>query len=44
LTLIFVMRKQNLDSWSSADRLSNQKLRALQQAASIFLVWTHSLW
>jgi hypothetical protein len=33
LTLVLVMLKQNLDYWDIEERLYNQKLRDLQQAA-----------
>ena len=33
LTIVFVMLKKNLDYWYIEDRLYNQKLRALQNAA-----------
>jgi hypothetical protein len=33
LTIVFVILKKNLDYWYIEDRLYNQKLRALQNAA-----------
>jgi hypothetical protein len=33
LTIVFVMLKKNLDYWYIEDRLYNQKLRTLPQAA-----------